>query len=595
MQPRPTARLIALAASLSMMLSACGGSGGGGGTPGGGGGPHPTPTPSSAYTCPSSDTQTSVARGGGLSTQSLGSSDAVHWPVAHPPNMVTTTASTVAIGVTYDRATETVSHDAILARERSLGATFASETDLPHLGLVSHRLIVPTSQLLSIESSLRAQAGVKAVGVLQQRYPLTVTHGYFPNDPYFDGFAGDDGAPWYESPTVPGQWDDHVIQLEDAFEYSQSGNGSDGGSGAAMNTNALGSPSIKIALIDTGQDTTHPELHTKIVYQKCYVTNAAGTAQSTSNFTTDPQGHGTDTAGIAAEDTGNAFGFTGAGGNVVIYGYRVFPEPDDTCVTNSPDPQCSASTADIESAVDNAVAQGVNVISISLGGGGCSGGVDTDPDEGPAIQAAIAAGVVVVAAAGNAGASTIDAPACANNVIAVGATGLADGTPVGTSAYDSTGSASAPVEYVASYSNYGSTTTCPSASPCYMVAPGADASSDTDTDDFHWVENIWTSQPFDSKFAGECTDDYPNSTGTTPPVDCRIDIDGTSMATPHVAGVAALILSIGNPAYSTPAEIRTLLCSTADNLGAPYGTHQGCGRLNAYRAMAYAVGDTVKP
>ena len=122
----------------------------------------------------------------------------------------------------------------------------------------------------------------------------------------------------------------HAVQLEHAFGYSVSGNA------PVTNANAVGSSSVKIALIDTGQDTTHPELGTsKVVYQKCFITNPNG-SQSTSNFTTDPWGHGTDVAGIAAAATNNALGFTGAGGLApVIYGYRIFPTPDDNCASTA--------------------------------------------------------------------------------------------------------------------------------------------------------------------------------------------------------------------------------------------------------------------
>jgi subtilisin family serine protease len=68
-------------------------------------------------------------------------------------------------------------------------------------------------------------------------------------------------------------------------------------------------------------------------------------------------------------------------------------------------------------------------------------------------------------------------------------------------------------------------------------------------------------------------------------------IAGTSMSTPHVAGAAALILAVA-PRYGTPAMMKALLCSTADDLS---DTHQGCGRLNVYRAMAMALGDTNPP
>jgi hypothetical protein len=38
--------------------------------------------------------------------------------------------------------------------------------------------------------------------------------------------------------------------------------------------------------------------------------------------------------------------------------------------------------------------------------------------------------------------------------------------------------------------------------------------------------------------------------------------------------------------------MKTLLCQTADDIGDP---HQGCGRLNIYRAMATAIGDSSPP
>jgi subtilisin family serine protease len=66
------------------------------------------------------------------------------------------------------------------------------------------------------------------------------------------------------------------------------------------------------------------------------------------------------------------------------------------------------------------------------------------------------------------------------------------------------------------------------------------------------------------------------------------------MATPHVAGAVALILSVSS-AYSTPAEMKSLLCSTADQLTAIGTQNQGCGRLNIYRALATALGDSTLP
>jgi subtilisin family serine protease len=508
------------------------------------------------------------------------------------------TAGTQLLAVTYDAQTAATQKTTLALRETALGATLSRSYTFSHARLVTHVLKVPTSKLSSIEASLRSQAGVRGVGLTgTRRYPTSVNEPYFPDDPYFTGFkttvapaagagvppATFEVGPLEESSVVPGQWDMHATRLEYAFAYSQPGNGS-----GITNPAALGSSTVKIATIDTGQDTSHPELTSKIVYQHCFITSDSGT-QSTSNFTTDEDGHGTDTAGIAAAAANNGLGFTGAGGNVVLYGYRVFPTPDDNCTnSNSSDTQCGTDTQDIASAVQDAVDHGVNVISMSLGGAACANGADSDPTEGAAIADAIAANVVVVAAAGNSSGPPVEAPACDPGVIAVGATAIADGTPNGSS--KAGGSAASPFEYVASYSDYGSPGAAVGSSSAWgIVAPGGDPANDNDTDDLHWIENIWTSTPFmasagDTSFEGTCTGDYPTDSGTT---DCRVLIAGTSMATPHVAGAAALIISV-SPTFQSPTLMKQLLCSTAADIGDP---NQGCGRLDVYGAMATALGD----
>jgi subtilisin family serine protease len=462
----------------------------------------------------------------------------------------------------------------------------------------------------SIEATLRAQPGVESVAPTgAKRFSTTVSSPYFTNDPYFNGFTATQNeaaqnlnlntyhvGPYEESSNVPGQWDMHAIGLENAFAYSQSNNGS-----TVMKPLAIGSLSIKIAIIDTGEDSTHPELASKVAYQKCFITNPSGVA-STSNFETDELGHGTDVSGIAAATTNNTFGFAGAGGNSVIYGYRVFPTPDDNCTNDTTnDNQCGSDTVDIASAIDDAVARGVNVISMSLGGNTCGTGSgfaangDSDPTEGAAVAEAIAHNIVVVAAAGNSGGTGVASPGCDTGVIAVGATSLADGSANGSSVPG--GSPTAPIEYVTSYTQTGSPNTYQSSASWGIVAPGGDPQSDTDEDDLHWIENIWTTTPYmssptDTSFEGECDNDYPSSTLSTVP-DCRTLIAGTSMATPHVAGAAALILAV-NPSYQSPSAMKQLLCSTADTLTVTTST-QGCGRLNVYRAMAKALSDPNLP
>jgi subtilisin family serine protease len=612
----------ALVVTASLLLAACGGGGGGGSsTPNVTPTVRPTSTPTlsyspgpnaaTAFNCPANDSEANsgVARAAG------GGSDAVLRTTALRVNRHVANTATGLLAVTYSAATVSGNRaTTVAARELAAGGSVVHQLTFARTGKVIHVLSVPTGQMTAIANTLRSQNGVEDVAPTGlRRYSTAVTTPYFPNDPYFNGFtlaqnaiaspppapATYQIAPYEESSNVPGQWDMHAIKLEHALAYSQSNNGS-----TITNANALGSSGVKIAIIDTGEDPTHPELASKIAYQKCYITNATGTSQTTSNFETDPLGHGTDVAGIAAADLGNGLGFVGAGGNVVIYGYRVFPTPDDNCVIESTtDPQCSSNTVDIADAIDDAVAQGVNVISMSLGGSDCtSPGVDSDPTEGAAVAEAIAHNIIVVAASGNSGGSGVSAPGCDTGVIAAGASALGDGSLNGSGT--TVGSPASPVEYVASYTQYGTTNAVHSASSWGIVAPGGDptgtGNTSNDNDNLHWIENIWTSTPYqssstDNNYTGECTEDYPHSTVTTPPVDCRTLIAGTSMATPHVAGAAALILSAtggsGSP-YQSPAAMRALLCQQADNINSPI---QGCGRLNVYNAMAVALMDPSPP
>ncbi|MGA3036307.1 MAG: S8 family serine peptidase [Vulcanimicrobiaceae bacterium] len=560
------------------------------------------------------------------------------------------TASTASIGrieVVYDASAYKRSTAAFTRSEQSAGGTLARSFNFSHVNRVVDVLSVAPANASSAMATLRKQSGVLSVGPVGPRRHSMTAAAHYPSDPYFDGFnagqittAGPDQSPmpyptpqypvtyegtspvlglqpFDENENVPGQWDMHAIKLEYAFGYSVPGGG------YTSNTAALGSPSTKIAMIDTGQDTLHPELAGRITYQRCFITptNSAGFPtgpQSTSDFTTDEWGHGTDVTGIAAASPNNGIGFVGAGGNSGIMGYRVFPTPDDSCANdNSSDPQCGADTPDIADAILDATNAGASVISLSLGGGGCVGGQDDDMTEGTAVADAIAAGVIVVAAAGNESSGNskqpVDSPGCDPGVIAVGATGLDDGFPNGYpngagNGNNAGGTNSVPVEYVASYSNAGTINTVGSSTSWGIVAPGGDANLNiNDNDEFHWIENIWTSTPYmsnsqDMNFTGGCTQDYPNYTLTTGTVDCRVQIEGTSQATPHVAGVVALVCAV-SPSMCTPGNsnnataMKTLLCTYADDLRIPTAPdpNQGCGRLNAYTVLAHVIGDSSPP
>lgn len=372
-----------------------------------------------------------------------------------------------------------------------------------------------------------------------------------PNDPYYKGFGT--GAPWYEGPSSPGQWDMHVIDLGTAW-------------GAYATLPVRGAP---IAIIDTGVDVAHPELSGgKVIRQECFVTYPAGTSTS-SGYAVDTDGHGTNVAGIADANTNNSFGFAGVAYDAPLLAYRIFPtDPSGGC-EGSTSAQCSTTDVDEANAINDAVAHGAKVINLSLGADGPLSNCK-DTVEYNAIESAIQHNVVVVAAAGNGNSSNVgqaylDCPAAYPGVIAVGAEG-----PGGTG--DST-------EVVAGFSNYASAN-APGGGGVYLVAPGGTATSGSDSDDLHFVENITSSQMSGGSSA-YCKVDFAGETG-----DCRAAFSGTSQATPHVAGVASLILGL-RPSL-TPAQVAADICSSAVSIGD--ATKQGCGRLNAGAAVAKALG-----
>jgi subtilisin family serine protease len=584
---------VAVTTSLAFLLSACGGGGGGGGTPSVHSTTSPSPSSESAYTCPSSDTSFGAAR-----NASTGSETRRPF-VAYRSTHTLPSEESNALVVTYDTSRIRNAQTQLDARAAAYGAKGTAEVNFPRIGRASRLITINPAQIAQAEAALRAQTGVVDVQPIQRRFTQTVSAPYYTADPdpYFfppssSPHQPTPPAPLYEQSSYPGQWDMHVIGLQDAFAYSQSGDAPKG----FVNANALGSTSVKLAVIDTGADVTQPDIAKgTIARTRCFLTDTNGN-QSTGTFVTDPTGHGTDVTGIAGGASGSGFGFEGAAGIVSLMLYRVFPTPDDNCTNpNNTDPQCGAADVDIVSAIEDAVSNGANVINMSFGGDPCSkAGVDPSTAEGNAVQDAINAGVVVVAASGNGGSSAggVAAPGCDSGVIAAGASAYNDGQKNGS---NYTGSST---EYVANYTQTGSTNSLNSASSWGIVAPGGDAASDTDADDLHWIENIWTSTPYmsspsDTDYEGDCaSSSSPDWFGETQ--GCRTLIDGTSMASPHVAGASALILSATGSTYQSSSSMKTLLCETADSIGTT-SSGQGCGRLNVYRAMAKALGDPNLP
>ena len=189
-----------------------------------------------------------------------------------------------------------------------------------------------------------------------------------------------------------------------------------------------------------------------------------------------------------------------------------------------------------------------------------------DVAEQTAVEAAITAGVVVVAANGNeygqgTDGTTADYPAAYAGVIGVGASALTDSNP---NNYNSI-----TADIIASYSNSGPT----------LVAPGGDATSDpasNNPDVLHWIEGYSTTHSNYS--ADNCS---ALASGY-----CVVLFNGTSQATPQVSGTVALMMSAaGGQRSIAPATVKARLISTATPISGISATRQGAGLLNVYHAV----------
>ena len=155
-----------------------------------------------------------------------------------------------------------------------------------------------------------------------------------------------------------------------------------------------GLPSTKIAILDTGVDTSHPDLAAKPLPGKDFINN--------DNDPNDDHGHGTHCAGIAAAITNNSIGTAGLGRNCSILPGKVLSGSG------------SGSFDAMDQAIIWAADQGAKVVSLSLG----AVGADL-PSSQAAVNYAIGKGTIVIAAAGNNGNQTKFYPAALQNVVAV--------------------------------------------------------------------------------------------------------------------------------------------------------------------------------
>jgi serine protease len=244
-------------------------------------------------------------------------------------------------------------------------------------------------------------------------------------------------------------------------------------------------------------------------------------------FPNDRNGHGTFVAGTIAEETNNRYGLTG-----LAYGVRLMP-------IRVLDAEGEGEASTIAEGVRYAVNHGARVINLSLEFSGNVTASDI-PELIDALHYANRHGVFVDAAAGNEAHDAIAYPARAPDVVAVGAT-----TEHGC---------------LADYSNDGSGLT--------LVAPGGGADANLPGDPNCHPEQPAGRDIFQVTFTGASVAHFGVPSG----------YEGTSMAAPHVAATAALIIAskvLGR--HPTPAQITARLRETARKLG-------GGGDENLYGA-----------
>jgi thermitase len=298
-------------------------------------------------------------------------------------------------------------------------------------------------------------------------------------------------------------------QLYGLHNTGQTGGTSDADIDAPEGWDAAGlgafpaSGGVKIGIVDTGIDQTHPDLSGKTV--DCADSLSGVLVEGTC---VDDNMHGTHVAGTIAATANNATGVAGVAFNARLAICRALRTAAGTGLTS-----------DVANCINWTHTRGARVISMSLGGGDS---ITLRNAVANAWKGGAANGSVLVAAAGNDGDATVNYPAGYSEVVSVAATDHNDGR--------------------ASFSN---------ANPDVEVAaPGVSVLS-------------------------------------TIPGGQYARLSGTSMATPHAAGVAGVLWQLFPG--DTAAGVRGRLTAAVDDRG-PAGRDSsfGFGRVNLCKAAGGA-------
>jgi serine protease len=329
-------------------------------------------------------------------------------------------------------------------------------------------------------------------------------------------------------PFYPFQWHYPLINLPAAWDLT------------------TGSSAVTVAVVDTGILSGHPDLQGQLVAGYDFISSSLsgldgdgidsnpedpgdGGDDAPSSF------HGTHVAGTIAAASNNGTGVAGVAWGVNIMPLRVLGKLGGTSYDVR---QAIRYAAGLSNDSPDTASPPVDVINLSLGGGGFS---QADQDVYTDVRNA---GVIVIAAAGNSGNFEAIYPAGYEGVVAVSASGSA--------------------KQITGYSSRGVAID--------VAAPGGDTSIDRNGDGY--------------------VDGVLSIGGTSPDV---IDFvypyyQGTSMAAPHVAGVAALMRSV-NPAL-TPADFDALLLNgdlTEDLGNVGRDDLYGYGLIDAQKAVIAAL------
>jgi lantibiotic leader peptide-processing serine protease len=309
-----------------------------------------------------------------------------------------------------------------------------------------------------------------------------------------------------------------------------------------------GSHDTVVAVLDTGIAWNHPDLAPNVVYTKCYSTQPSCMDYPSLSY------HGTHVAGTVAATF--AYGAVGVGPNLGLASYNVFELVDGEVIAFD-DP--------LWAAMIDAANQGFKVINMSLGG---YMGMYEGRDAAASWTAwnrvtnyVIRQGVTVVASAGN-GALNVNGaivhfPGDLPGIINVGATGIrpAPQYPY-PGAYD----------VRAFYSNTGAAVT--------LAAPGGDCGEDDDctgTVPQYWLYLIFSTY----------VDLNPGCAATASCAPSWAWAGGTSMAAPHVSGVAGLVMD--HKPQLSPNQVSSILTRSAENLG--NRQFFGHGMVDAFAAL----------